>query len=127
MRWLKNNAALLAIMAAFAFGAYVNGWYRDSQDYSEAKEALSAIRGEVERQGKIGAEWQQELKALSGKRVEIIREVQKIVDRPVYGAECIDADGVRLANESKNGHRSGATGGMREPARSDGNNGKDNP
>jgi hypothetical protein len=33
----------------------------------------------------------------------IIREREKIVERPVYLATCLDFDGVQLANDAKNG------------------------
>jgi hypothetical protein len=33
----------------------------------------------------------------------IIREREKIVERPIYLATCLDFDGVQLANDAKNG------------------------
>ena len=33
----------------------------------------------------------------------IIREREKIVERPIYLASCLDSDGVQLANDAKNG------------------------
>lgn len=33
----------------------------------------------------------------------IEREKLKIVDRPVYRNVCLDSDGVRIANQAKNG------------------------
>ena len=46
----------------------------------------------------------QELEAARGKTEikykTITKEVQKVVDRPVYRAVCIDADGLRLANSA---------------------------
>lgn len=127
MLWLRNNAVPLMIVGSFFVGAMVNGWYRDAESYKEASVQISAIKVEQDRQGRIGAEWQRELRKLAKSRGEVIREVQTIIDRPVYSAECIDADGVRLANESKNGSRSGAAGGVRNSTGSDGDKGQARP
>lgn len=103
LRWLKTNAIPLMLIAAFFAGATINGWYRDAVVYREATTALEKLQMEVDRQGAIGAEWQVELRKLATNKKEIIREVKTIIERPIYSAICIDDDGVRIANKSKNG------------------------
>lgn len=59
--------------------------------------------------------------ARSSNTKEVYREVQKFIDRPVYGVGCIDADGVRVlerAAANSNGKDTGqpAGGTRRDPA-----------
>lgn len=35
----------------------------------------------------------------------IVNEVERVVDRPIYVGQCLDADGVRLANSALTGSR----------------------
>lgn len=112
--WLRNNAIPLMIVGSFFVGAMVNGWYRDAENYKEASVEITAIKAEQARQGKLGADWQRELRRLAKSRGEVIREVQTIVERPVYSAQCIDDDGVRIANGAKNGTGSGPATGVRD-------------
>lgn len=51
----------------------------------------------------IAKAWEVRLSELRSNETTIIREREKIVDRPIYLAQCLDADGVRLANDAKNG------------------------
>ena len=51
----------------------------------------------------IAKAWEARLSELRSNENTIIREREKIVDRPIYLAQCLDADGVRLANDAKNG------------------------
>lgn len=51
----------------------------------------------------IAKAWEVRLSELRSNETTIIREREKIVDRPIYLAKCLDADGVRLANDAKNG------------------------
>lgn len=103
LRWLKTNAIPLMLIGAFFAGATINGWYRDAVAYREASAALEKLQRDVDRQGEIGAEWQVELRKLATNKKEVIREIKTIIERPVYRDICIDDDGVRLANKSKNG------------------------
>lgn len=43
---------------------------------------------------------------------EIIREVPTIVERPVYGASCLDADGLQLIRRGVAAANAGAPGGV---------------
>jgi hypothetical protein len=51
----------------------------------------------------IAKAWEVRLSELRANENTIIREREKIVDRPIYLTQCLDADGVRLANDAKNG------------------------
>ena len=51
----------------------------------------------------IAKAWEVRLSELRSNETTIVREREKIVDRPVYLAQCLDFDGVQLANDAKNG------------------------
>ena len=51
---------------------------------------------------KAGEEYEESKEVERVKTETITREVQKIVERPVYINTCIDDDGVRLINEAGN-------------------------
>lgn len=95
------------------------GW----QKYKRTQAEYQALNAEIICQGKIDKELKpyldvekkaQELANQAGEEYEeskevervktetITREVQKIVERPVYINTCIDDDGVRLINEAGN-------------------------
>lgn len=127
LRWLKANSIPLMLAGAFFAGALINGWYRDAESYKEASVAITAVQKEQARQGKLGAEWQRELRKLAKSRGEVIREVQTIVERPIYSAQCIDDDGVRVANGAKNGAGSSTDARVRGSTGSAGRDGKTDP
>ena len=51
----------------------------------------------------IAKAWESRLSELRSNETTIIREREKIVDRPVYRNICLDPAGVQLANDAKNG------------------------
>jgi len=51
----------------------------------------------------IAKAWESRLSELRSNETTIIREREKIVDRPVYRNVCLDPAGVQLANDAKNG------------------------
>lgn len=51
----------------------------------------------------IAKAWEVRLSELRANENTIIREREKIVDRPVYSNVCLDPAGVQLANDAKNG------------------------
>lgn len=51
----------------------------------------------------IAAALEVRLSELKANETTIIREREKIVDRPVYRNVCLDPSGVQLANDAKNG------------------------
>jgi hypothetical protein len=51
----------------------------------------------------IAKAWEIRLSELRSNETTIIREREKIVDRPIYRNVCLDPAGVQLANDAKNG------------------------
>lgn len=97
---MNLQALFIAIVIAFAAGNY-SGWtiktYKTDSENLAAKEAIKdteqAISGILETK----------LQSISANQRTIIREVPKIIERPVYYNLCLDPDGMRLANAAKSG------------------------
>ncbi|EPC7284413.1 hypothetical protein ACVBWA_001334 [Acinetobacter baumannii] len=70
-----------------------------SQIQEIERKNLKALAEKQNQINKVSAEYEQ-VKAEQSTKVETItREVQKIVERPVYKSSCIDDDGVQQLNE----------------------------
>ncbi|HHP0309178.1 hypothetical protein MSG82_17760 [Acinetobacter baumannii] len=70
-----------------------------SQIQKIEKKNLEALAEKQNQINKVSADYEQ-VKAEQSTRVETItREVQKIVERPVYKSSCIDDDGVYQIND----------------------------
>lgn len=107
MLWLKSNIRVLVVVGVFIFGALVNGWYRDSQEAVKARKDVVDVLVEIQRQGAIASGWEVELAKLNQRRDKVTHEIKTIVERPIYSAQCIDVDGMRLVNALKNGRDPG--------------------
>ncbi|WP_180023418.1 hypothetical protein [Acinetobacter sp. YH1901134] len=66
------------------------------------KPYIGAEKKAQELANKAGEEYEKSKEVERVKTEFITREVQKIVERPVYINTCIDKDGVRLINETGN-------------------------
>lgn len=93
---MRYALAALVPLVLIASGWTVRGWY-DADQIAEARQA-------VERHdSKVAAALETRLSELKANERIIEREKIKIVDRHVYRNVCLDADGVRIANQAKNG------------------------
>ena len=70
---------------------------------SERLESAFSVIAANKADQSIAAALEVRLSELKANETTIIREREKIVDRPVYLVQCLDLDGVRLANDAKNG------------------------
>lgn len=93
---LRHALAALVPLALIASGWTVRGWY-------EAKQIAEAHQAVERHDSKVAAALESRLSELKANERIIEREKLKIVDRPVYRNVCLDADGVRIANQAKNG------------------------
>lgn len=97
---------LLAFLLIICLGLlnYKTGQIKDAQAKCVAQiqtieqQHLKALNDKQNKINKVSAEYEQ-LKSEQRVITETkIREVQKIVDRPVYQSVCIDNDGLRIIN-----------------------------
>lgn len=94
--WVKPVAILLAAGACFSGGWTANDWRRDSkaleQKQADDKEAFRRS----EREGEKGRAFEQDKSQIVKQLRPIIREVERVVEKPVYRNLCLDDDGMRL-------------------------------
>lgn len=94
-----NYLIILGIVAAASFGGgwVVKGWNVDSAENKAMKEITQQID--------TRAVNHEQFKAKERVRyVTIEKEVEKIIDRPIYvTTQCFDDDGVRLLNDAITG------------------------
>ncbi len=98
--WQLKVAVLLI---AFLAGWQINGW-RLTAEKAAAQEARQAmIDAFRQEEAKSAAMLEQRLKELRANEKVIERERIKLVDRPIYSNECLDADGVQLVERARTG------------------------
>lgn len=84
--------------AAATAGWKVNGWAHDAAQLQAEKAQQAIVDAAAKRESTIAAELEEKLQKFKAEQRTISHETIKIVDRPVYSNQCLDADGVRLAN-----------------------------
>lgn len=100
MIYSKLLEVLLAI--GLIAGAWFYAGHRAVEQYRQevALEQAAANAAQQARYETLAGEYE----TLKLKRAEnartIIKEVEKIVDRPIYSVQCLDTDGLRIANEA---------------------------
>lgn len=97
-------------ISGLACGAFVVFLWHDAyvsriatERVSERLESAFSVIAANKADESIAKAWEIRLSELRSNETTIIREREKIVDRPVYRNICLDPSGVQLANDSKNG------------------------
>lgn len=101
--YLAAGALLLSVVSGV--GGYFHGLdtgklrqqRADQKAVDKAIESRDRLRGQIEQAALLHLQADQ---ARQSTHREIIRESTKIMDRPVYAAVCVDADGVRLLDRA---------------------------
>lgn len=106
--WL--SAPPWRFLSGLACGAFVVWLWHDAsvsriatERVEEKLESAFSVIAANKADESIAKAWEVRLSELRSNENTIIREREKIVDRPIYLTQCLDADGVRLANDAKNG------------------------
>lgn len=106
--WL--SALPWRFLSGLASGAFVVWLWHDAsvsriatERVEERLESAFSVIAANKADESIAKAWEVRLSELRSNENTIIREREKIVDRPIYLTQCLDADGVRLANDAKNG------------------------
>lgn len=104
MSWtIKGIILLVVAVTAFGAGWRIKGAFvaeRDLAVLEAKKEFIEAYRKE---EGKTAAIFENRLMELRANEKVIERERIKIVDRPIYHTQCIDADGLRIIESARAG------------------------
>lgn len=98
--WQLKVAVLLV---AFLAGWKVNGWRLAAEQAGIEEVRQAMIDAYRQEEAKAAAVLEQKLKELRANEKVIERERIKLVDRPVYSNECLDADGLQLIERARTG------------------------
>lgn len=97
-------------LSGLACGAFVVFLWHDArmsnvetERVTERLESAFSVIAANKADESIAEAWEIRLSELRSNETTIIREREKIVDRPVYRNVCLDPSGVQLANDAKNG------------------------
>jgi len=108
MPWL--SAIPWRFLSGLAVGAFVVWLWHDAassrvetERVQERLESAFSVIAANKHDESIAMAWEVRLSELRANESTIIREREKIVELPVYRNICLDADGVQLANDAKNG------------------------
>lgn len=112
MFFAKYRLALLAaaFVAAFVAGATVNGWRLSAKYDAERITAAKAAKEAYDAKAKQYNDAAQALEAAKNEREIVYRtitkQVEKVIERPVYRNACLDDSGLRIVNDALAGRAS---------------------
>ena len=110
MPWLLANWKMilsgLALAAAFVAGWVVKGAFDDSAELAAQKARDALIKELRANEDHMANILELKLQDLRANEKVIERERIRIIDRPVYHNECLDADGLRLIEQARTGKTS---------------------
>lgn len=103
-KWIAIAVFIFLYLVQIAYTNHLSGKLQEAEQKCSAKvqklkdDQQKALIDKQNKINKVSAEYEQ-LKSEQRVKVETVtREVQKIVERPVYNNVCIDADGLRNIN-----------------------------
>lgn len=100
--------ALLILLAGFTAGWRVQAW-RAAANAAEAAEQARELAAQQRRSADAAAATYEARRAAQAAQQQIItREVERVVEKPVYRNVCLDADGLRLIGQAVDAARSAA-------------------
>lgn len=100
---IRAIAASVGILFLMFVGWWCRGIYEDAKDASELRARLEAEQKFDARESKVAGLVEKRLAELKANETVIEREKLKLVERPVYRSDCIDADGLRLIGRIASG------------------------
>lgn len=100
---VKLFVALLCAGLIFGAGWQTKGAFVAKHDLAIVEAKKEFIKAYQDAEADKATILENKLSELKTNEKTIIREREKIVDRPVYRNECIDADGLRLIESARTG------------------------
>ena len=101
MLWIKIGFCVILATTSGYTGWKLNGWYNDSRDLA-VLEQTAKLEAEFKTHEKnVATTLETKLKELKANERIINNEKLKIIDRPIYLNQCLDADGLRLSNKQR--------------------------
>lgn len=97
---IKLAAYVAAIILVFASGWTTRGWYEASKAQAVKDAQAKAEKAAQARESEIAAVVEEQLTKVNESRGVVYRETVKVVNRPVYQSDCLDAAGLSLINQA---------------------------
>lgn len=99
----KIIAAVIVVLVSFIAGWQVKGAFVAKRDLAILEAKNEFIKAYQEGEAHTASIVENKLQELKANEKIIERERVKIVDRPVYSNECLDADGLQLIERARTG------------------------
>jgi hypothetical protein len=99
----KLVAVVVSIIISFVAGWQVKAAFVAKRDLAIAEAKAEFIKAYQEAEAHTANSFEIKLQELKANEKTIERERIKIVDRPVYSNECLDADGLQLIERARTG------------------------
>lgn len=103
LAYWKQIAAVVILVVAFIAGWQVKGAFVAKRDLAIAEAKAEFIKIYQEGEAHTAGIVESRLAELKANEKTIERERIKIIDRPVYSNECLDADGLLLIERARAG------------------------
>lgn len=105
MIWAYVGGA--ALVLGFGAGWQVRDWKAESDDKARLEEAIKEKEANVVKVDVASTKFEgKRAKAAARERI-VVREVQHVVEKPVYRNICVDADGMRILADDVDNSNSG--------------------
>ena len=86
----------VALASGLAGGYYLRDLQADAADKLRAEVAARDAHRRIENADRAAGSYEQATAVEETRERVVIKEVTRVVSRPVYRAECVDADGLRI-------------------------------
>lgn len=91
------GACLAAGLALGAAGAWkVQGWRHDAAEKSRIEQEARAMLRRQENAIEASVKFQASQASADAREAEVVKEVIRVVTKPVYREQCLDDDGMRI-------------------------------
>jgi hypothetical protein len=101
--WVKAIAMLVLVAVGFGAGWRTKGAFVAERDLATLEARNEMVNTFRSLEGEVSKTVEAKLAGLRANERVIEHEKIKLVDRPVYNSECLDADGVALIERARKG------------------------
>lgn len=96
MLWHYAAAGLAALAVGFTSGWQVRSWKADADEQDRAEMQAKAAHAQRERADRAAEQYETGRATAEARERVVVKEVRRVVEKPVYRDVCLDADGLRV-------------------------------
>lgn len=100
MIYTHTAVAIVAMALGMASGWNVQKWRYQSKETMRLEAQVQAEKRRDKASYDASVNYEKERQNVQTRFRTITVEVEKIVDRPIYGQQCLDNDGLRIINDA---------------------------